>query len=100
RLSTRRMLLPYTTLFRSLFHSRFRNYYAELYGGVRNTSWADELRVGVTAFHIDRQNQFGARMEQPFGAATGRQYSIIPTLRYQKDRKSTRLNSSHVKISY
>jgi len=55
-----------------------------LYGGVRNTRWADELRVGVTAFHIDRQNQFGARMEQPFGAATGRQYSIIPTLRYQK----------------
>ncbi|WP_190889515.1 TonB-dependent receptor [Spirosoma profusum] len=67
-----------------LFHNRFTNYYAELYGGITNTRWADELRIGVTGFDIDRQNQYGATMSQPFGASVSRQYSIIPTLRYRK----------------
>lgn len=67
-----------------LFHNKFTNYYAELFGGVKNTKWADELRFGLTGFHITRQNQFGARMTQPFGAAQSIQHSIVPTLRYQK----------------
>lgn len=75
-----------------LFHNRFRNYYAEVYGGVRDTKWADELRLGITAFHIDRQNQFGTRMSQPFGAASSRQYAFIPTLRYQKTLLNDKLH--------
>lgn len=67
-----------------LFHNRFTNYYTELYGGISNTRWADELRVGVTWFFINRQNQYGASMSQPFGAALSKQYSVIPTLRYRK----------------
>ncbi|MDR6193218.1 TonB-dependent receptor [Siphonobacter sp. SORGH_AS_0500] len=67
-----------------LFHNRFTNYYAEIYGGLTHLRWADELRIGVTGFDIDRQNQYGATMSQPFGASVSRQYSIIPTLRYRK----------------
>jgi len=67
-----------------LFHNKFTHYYTEVYGGVVSTCWADELRIGVTGFWIDRQNQYGSRMLQPFGASTSRQYSLIPTLRYQK----------------
>lgn len=67
-----------------LFHNKFTNYYAEAYGGLSNLRWADELRLGVTWFHIDRQNQYGASMSQPFGASVSRQYSVIPTLRYKK----------------
>ncbi|GAB3257625.1 TonB-dependent receptor [Larkinella harenae] len=67
-----------------LFHNRFTNYYAEAYGGVANTRWADELRLGVTWFRIDRQNQYGSTMAQPFGASVSQQYSVIPTLRYRK----------------
>jgi hypothetical protein len=74
-----------------LFHNAFEHYYAELYGGIENTAWADELRVGLTGFHIDRENQYGARMADPFGAATGRQYSIVPTLRYKKAFLNDRL---------
>ncbi|WP_439584672.1 TonB-dependent receptor [Dyadobacter bucti] len=67
-----------------LFHNKFANYYAEAYGGVTNLKWVDELRAGVTWFHINRQNQYGATMSQPFGASLSTQYSVIPTLRYRK----------------
>jgi outer membrane cobalamin receptor len=74
-----------------LFHNTFRQYFAEAYGGVLNTRWADELRIGLTAFLIDRDNQYGSRMTQPFGASTSRQYSVIPTLRYKKAFLNDRL---------
>ncbi len=67
-----------------LFHNKFTNYYAEAYGGLTSLRWADELRLGVTWFRINRQNQYGSSMSQPFGAALSRQYSVIPTLRYRK----------------
>lgn len=67
-----------------LFHNQFTNYYAEAYGGLTHLRWADELRVGLTWFHINRQNQYGATMSQPFGASVSRQHSVIPTLRYRK----------------
>lgn len=67
-----------------LFHSRFSNFYTEVYGGWMNTPWADELRIGVTGFLINRQNQFGASMKDVFGAAANKQYAVIPTLRYRK----------------
>lgn len=67
-----------------LFHNRFTNYYTEAYGGFANTRWADELRLGVTWFRIDRQNQYGSTMAQPFGASVSQQFSVIPTLRYRK----------------
>nr|WP_250774042.1 TonB-dependent receptor [Dyadobacter sp. MSC1_007] len=67
-----------------LFHNQFTNYYTEAYGGLTNLRWADELRAGVTWFRINRQNQYGSSMSQPFGASVSRQYSVIPTLRYRK----------------
>jgi outer membrane receptor protein involved in Fe transport len=74
-----------------LFHNDFTHYYAELYGGIVNTTWADELRIGLSGFLIDRDNQYGSRMSQPFGASTSQQYSIIPTVRYRKSFFKKRL---------
>jgi outer membrane cobalamin receptor len=74
-----------------MFHNAFKQYYAEVYGGVANTSWADELRFGLTAFWIDRENQYGSRMTQPLGASRSRQFSIIPTVRYKKNLLNNRL---------
>ncbi|HYF68304.1 MAG TPA: hypothetical protein VD884_09210, partial [Ohtaekwangia sp.] len=68
-----------------LFHAAFKQYYGEVYGGVVNKKWADELRFGLTGFWIDRDNQYGANMVQALGASTSRQYSIIPTIRYKKN---------------
>jgi outer membrane receptor protein involved in Fe transport len=67
-----------------LFHNQFTNYYTEAYAGLTNLRWADELRIGVTWFRINRQNQYGATMSQPFGASVSKQHSVIPTLRYRK----------------
>lgn len=74
-----------------LFHNTFKHYYGEVYGGVTGTRWADELRVSLTGFWIHRDNQYGATMAQPFGAATSRQHSVIPTLRYKKAFLNKRL---------
>ncbi|SEW52866.1 TonB-dependent receptor [Chitinophaga arvensicola] len=67
-----------------LFHNRFSNYYAEGFIGIAGRKWADELRFGLTAFSVERQFQFGSTMDKPFGAATGKQYSVVPTLQYKK----------------
>ena len=67
-----------------LFHSQFNNFYTEVYGGFVNARWADELRIGVTGFRINRENQFGSSMKDVFGAATSKQYAVVPTLRYRK----------------
>lgn len=74
-----------------LFHNTFKHYYGEVYGGVINTRWADELRLSVTGFWIHRDNQYGATMDQAFGASSSRQYSVIPTLRYKKSFLNKRL---------
>lgn len=69
-----------------LFHNRYKHIYAELYGGLTGLSWADELRIGITAFSIHRDNQFAALMERPFGASAAQESTpFIPTLRYRKD---------------
>lgn len=69
-----------------LFHNQFKQAYAELYAGLTNLSWADELRVGITAYQINRDNQFAALMEKPFGAAKGSESaSLIPTVRFKKE---------------
>ena len=67
-----------------LFHNAFKNYYAELYGGVAHTTWADELRIGLTAYQLDRQVNYGTSMSQAIGAATNRQHALVPTVRYRK----------------
>jgi outer membrane receptor protein involved in Fe transport len=74
-----------------LFHNAFTHYYAEAYAGILKTAWTDELRIGLTGFYIDRDNQYGTRMKQPFGASTSQQYSLVPTLRYKKSFFKDRL---------
>ncbi|WP_158233303.1 TonB-dependent receptor [Reichenbachiella sp. 5M10] len=75
----------------NLFHNDFTQYFTEVYGGLTNLTWADELRISLSGFWIDRDNQYGSRMNQPFGASTSRQYSVIPTVRYQKRLLNDRL---------
>src|SRR5690606_42143350 len=86
---------PYTTLFRS--------------GGERPARPAVERRTGIAS----RERRFSDRRSPPFrhrdsrvrtAASVARSRRGHPQnggeLREKPDRKSTRLNSSHVKISY
>lgn len=75
-----------------LFHNAYNQIYAEAYGGIRDVFWADELRIGITAFRIHRDNQFAALMERPFGASYSKQKTpFIPSLRYKKSLFDDRL---------
>src|SRR5690606_41973167 len=74
----RSTLFPYTTLFRS--------------GGV-------PVPV-VVEIRQHRPHQLRRRVDIHFGVHSGHGSSCYLSLSASQDRKSTRLNSSHVKISY
>jgi outer membrane receptor protein involved in Fe transport len=67
-----------------LFHNAFTSYYGEVFGGVRDTRWADELRLSIAGFSLTREQQHPALMTDPYGAIMGSQASVVPTLRYKK----------------
>src|SRR2546428_9630844 len=76
----RSTLFPYTTLFRSAAGLRYLNI---------RTFWAEEQRWTITAPMIMKTRKFSA-------IAT----DVTSAIQRQRDRKSTRLNSSHDQISY
>lgn len=67
-----------------MFHNAFTSYYGEVFAGVKNTAWADELRLGLGGFSLTREQQHPALMTDPYGAITGKQSSVVPTVRYKK----------------
>src|SRR3712207_8481671 len=73
----RSTLFPYTTLFRSM------------------VLWHAYPRIG-----LDDRNQFDFYRDLPGGLEGVRRLSRALQTRGVKDRKSTRLNSSHANISY
>lgn len=68
-----------------LFHNGYKHYFVEAYAGVRNRAWADELKVAVARYGIDRQSQHPALMTNPYGALTVHNQGWVPSLRYRKD---------------
>ncbi len=67
-----------------LFHNSFSNVYGEVSAGITNRKWADELKISVAAFQLNREQNHPALMTDPYGAITGKQHSVVPTLRYKK----------------
>src|SRR3712207_7110602 len=76
----RSTLFPYTTLFRSGEHR-----VAQQLGGLAEQRRADQLAASGTCMHTHIVVDPAA---------------VVPLLREGRDRKSTRLNSSHANISY
>src|SRR5690606_40802829 len=84
----RSTLFPYTTLFRSLAALRAFPDYAD---------YADWLQERIDYIEAAEQTKSASEVEAPaptIAPSAGRAPAKSP------DRKSTRLNSSHVKISY
>lgn len=81
-----------------LFHNGFSSSYAELYGGLSNKRWADELKLSLAAFHLTRQQQHPALMTDPYGAVSGKQESIVPSLSYKKTWLDERLSVNHFMV--
>src|SRR5690606_41881881 len=90
----RSTLFPYTTLFRSLGWLQFLR--ETQHGGIL----ADDMGLGKTAqtlAHLLMEKQAGHLQDRP--ALIVAPTSLMHNW-FKEDRKSTRLNSSHVKISY
>lgn len=75
-----------------MFHNAFRNYYGEVFVGVQHRPWADELRLSLAAFDLERQQQHPALMTDAYGAILSTQRTIVPTLRYKKTFFNDRLS--------
>src|SRR3989454_2138171 len=88
----RSTLFPYTTLFRSLPQRRTHE---ELEGHHRRHRVAGQPEDGPTLERAERDRLPGTHRDLP-------QVELGPALdqRFTQDRKSTRLNSSHLVISY
>lgn len=67
-----------------MFHNAFESYYGEVFFGLKNRSWADELRIGIAAFDLEREQQHPALMTDAYGAIHSKQSTIAPTVRYKK----------------
>lgn len=74
-----------------MFHNVFQNYYGEAYVTMQNRNWADELRLSLTAFALEREQQHPALMTDPYGAVLGKQSTVVPSLRYKKKLLADRL---------
>src|SRR5690606_42051800 len=88
-------LFPYTTLFRSGFS--VENGRRIIGGDARSNEggWMEILGSGMVHPNVIRNCGLDPDVWQGFAFGCG-----IDRLAMLKDRKSTRLNSSHVKISY
>ncbi|UAY55401.1 TonB-dependent receptor plug domain-containing protein [Arachidicoccus terrestris] len=75
-----------------LFHSKFSSYYGEAFAGWKDLSWADLVKLSLTAFDIRKEFPFGSSMDKPFGKAKGRQHSLVGNLLYRKALLDHRLN--------
>src|SRR6267378_7088917 len=63
-------------------------------------SWSSQQAGKRRAHDPPRRGRFGDRIGRFQSWARDRTYNRIPLLLTARDRKSTRLNSSHVEISY
>lgn len=68
-----------------LFNNGYEGYYSEVYAGLKNRKWADEVRLGIAAYGIDREQQHPTLMNTPYGNIALNQSALVPTLRYKKD---------------
>src|SRR5690606_41194752 len=92
-------LFPYTTLFRSNF-SFYNGNTSEDVFTIQNSA-VDNGRTGSggwAAYYMPASE--GGRGDAPFSQSLINAFESEPGDARFKDRKSTRLNSSHVKISY
>ncbi|WP_052072365.1 TonB-dependent receptor [Sphingobacterium deserti] len=74
----------YDTVNVELFHNRYKHHFTEVYFGLKNRFWADEIRFSFAGYGIDRQSQHPALMTNPYGAVTLKNQGLVPAVRYRK----------------
>src|SRR5437870_7458577 len=87
-------LFPYTTLFRSKTLLMRRSLQVSAEFNVPN------VVLSLAGFQVTIIGRFWVTAESFYGCLFGRKIYVFSCYVLQSDRKSTRLNSSHVAISY
>lgn len=67
-----------------LFHNAYTSGFVQVFGGLKNRSWADELKLELSYFNMFREIQHPTLMNESYGAMTASQNTFIPALRYKK----------------
>ena len=67
-----------------LFHNAFTSRFVQVFGGLTNQRWTDELKVELSYFDMDREIQHPTLMNESYGAMTAGQHTFIPSIRYKK----------------
>src|SRR3712207_7935387 len=84
----RSTLFPYTTLFRSIGLATARK------------AAQQGARVVIASRNAEALEQAASRIKAEGGQALGVETDVTDAAQVERDRKSTRLNSSHANISY
>ncbi len=82
-------LIPATV---RLFHNGYKHHFGEAYFGLQNKSWADEIKLSIAGYGIQRASQHPALMTNPYGAITMRNRGMVPSIRYKKSVLDNRLS--------
>src|SRR2546430_3194655 len=91
----RSTLFPYTTLFRSA-----QGVKTATYDALYNNATGPEDRFLAIGNPRPPEGEAGFEFHQSHQDGSGWNRITMPTIEHPKDRKSTRLNSSHSQISY
>ncbi|MCY4781502.1 TonB-dependent receptor [Sphingobacterium sp. UT-1RO-CII-1] len=68
------------------FHDGYKSYMTQLEAGVSNKKWADIFVVGLTYNDNYKEMQTGATQEKVIGHVNETSNSLIPSIRYRKNR--------------
>lgn len=79
-----------------LFHNAYTSRFIQVYGGLKNRTWADELKLELSYFHMDREIQHPTLMNESYGAMTAAQHTFIPAIRYKKNLGKVRFDQFFV----
>lgn len=68
------------------FHDGYESYMTQLEAGVSNKKWADIFVVGLTYNNTYKEMQTGATQEKIIGHVNEKSNSLVPSIRYRKNR--------------
>ncbi|MDR7129554.1 outer membrane receptor protein involved in Fe transport [Algoriphagus sp. 4150] len=68
------------------FHDGYTSYMVQAEAGVANKNWADVLVVGLLYTDVFSERQTGATQTKVLGEVTNESHSVVPSVRYRKDK--------------
>ncbi len=68
------------------FHNAYQSYMGQLELGVADKKWADVAVLGITYNNVENEYQTGATQERVLGNVNSNSHSLVPSLRFRKDK--------------